>query len=47
MPHPGKAFARIALALGSAAMGIYVASAGSPGGPSSDSCSCWPRSSTE
>ena len=32
MMHPGKAFARIALALGSAAVGIYVASSDPPGG---------------
>ena len=37
--NPGKAFARIALALALAAMGIYVASSTTrPAGPSSDSC---------
>ena len=45
--HPGKAFARIAMALAIAAMGIYVAGLQPRrAGPSSDSCSCWPRSSS-
>jgi hypothetical protein len=35
---PGKAFARIVLALAIAAMGIYVASSDPPGGAVVDSC---------
>ena len=38
--NPGKGFARIALALVLAAMGIYAGAQTRRAGPSSDSCSC-------